>query len=66
MSSDKVVFHNPGSGETFVHRDRDDGKRDLKFGETGSSLPGHAVLGESGNVHFLRESDGRVIADDSL
>ena len=64
MSRDKTVFHNLDSGESFVHRDRPDGKRDLKFGPTGSSLPGHAVLGQDGNVSFLRESDGRTVAND--
>ena len=64
--SDKVVFHNPYSGETFVHRDRADGMRDLKFGETGSSLPGHAVLDQNGIPSFIRDTDGRVIANDSL
>jgi len=63
---DKTVFHNPDSGETFVHHERDDGKRDLKFGQTDSSLPGHAVIEQSGNLSFLRETDGRVVADDRL
>jgi hypothetical protein len=62
----KTVFHNPDTGETFVHRDRDDGKRDLKFGETGSSLLGHAVFGKDNTLDFLRETDGRVVADDRI
>lgn len=61
-----ALFHNPSSGETFLHRDRDDGKRDLKFGKTGSSLPGHAVISQSGNVDYLRDSSGHVVADDNL
>lgn len=63
--TDKTVFHNPLSGETFVHREREDGTRDLNFGPTGSELEGHAVLGKDGNLRYLRESDGRVVADDS-
>ena len=65
MNNENEVFHNPISGETFVHRLRADGKRDLKYGKTGSSLPGHAVLFESGNVSYLRDVNGHVIADDS-
>lgn len=61
---DKIVFHNPLSGETLVHRDRKDGMRDLKYGETGSSLPGHSVLNQNGNPAYIRDTDGRVIADD--
>lgn len=63
--SDKTVFHNPNSDEIFVHRDRADGKRDLKFGDTGTNLEGHAVLGQNGNPSFIRDTDGRIIADDS-
>ena len=63
---DNTVFHNPDSGETFVHRERDDGKHDLKFGQTGSSLPGHAVFQEGGSLSYLRETDGHVVADDSI
>jgi hypothetical protein len=64
--SDKVVFHNFLSGETLVHRDRADGKRDLKFGETGTNLEGHAVLDQSGMPSFIRDTDGRIIANDRL
>jgi len=62
--SDKTVFRNSLSGETLVHRDRNDGMRDLKFGETGTSLPGHVVLRQDGTPAFIRDVDGRVIADD--
>lgn len=62
--SDKTVFHNPSSGETFVHRDRDDGMRDLKFGETGTQLSGHVVLNQDGGMVYLRETDNHVVADD--
>ena len=64
--SDKTVFHNPVSGETFVRWERADGTRDLKFGETGSLLPGHAVLRENGIPAYIRDTDGRVIADDKI
>jgi len=64
--SDKTVFHNPLSGETFVHRDRADGMRDLKFGETRTHLEGHTVLDQSGIPSFIRDIDGRIIADDRL
>ncbi len=63
--SNKTVFHNPLSGETLVTFERADGTRDLKFGDTGSSLPGHAVLRENGTPAYIRDTDGRVIADDS-
>jgi len=66
MSGEKIVFHNPSSGETLVHRNRADGMRDLKFGETGTCLPGHAVLNQNGTPAFIRDTDGRVIADDRL
>lgn len=61
---EKVVFHNPISGETLVHRDKADGKRDLKYGETGSWLPGHTVLNQNGIPSYIRDTDGRVIAND--
>ena len=59
-------FHNPISGETFVHTIRPDGKRDLKFGKTGSSLPGHAVFQPGGNPSYIRDTNGHVIADDLI
>ena len=62
--SDKTVFHNPETNETFVHREREDGTRDLHFGQTGSELEGHAVIDPNGNPRYLRETDGHVIADD--
>lgn len=61
-----VLWQNPFSGETFLHRDRSDGKRDLKFGQTGSSLPGHAVFLPNGNLSYLRDTNGHVIGDDKL
>lgn len=61
---EKTVFHNPLSGETLVHRDRKDGMRGLKYGETGTSLRGHVVLNQNGNPVYIRDKDGRVIAND--
>jgi hypothetical protein len=51
-------------GEFFRHRERADGNRELLFGPLGQADHGHAVLDRSGRVKFLREVDGRVIADD--
>lgn len=59
-------FHNPISGETFVHTTRLDGKRDLKFGKTGSSLPGHIVLQPGGVPSYIRDTNGHVVADDLI
>ena len=63
---DKVKFHNADTGETLVHWVRPDGVRDLKFGETNTRLVGHAVLDPNGTPRYLRDTDGRVIADDRL
>ncbi len=50
-------------GEFFHHKERPDGTRDLYFGKLGAKDHGHAVIDDNGNVVFLRESDGRTIAD---
>ena len=52
-------------GEFFRHVERADGTRDLYFGELGGSTYGHAVIDSGGNVKFVRESDGHVVADDN-
>jgi hypothetical protein len=59
-------FNNPISGETLIHRDRPDGKKDLFWGPTGKSEHGHAVIKPNGNPSFIRDTDGRVIADDKF
>jgi hypothetical protein len=51
-------------GEFFRHRERADGNRELLFGPLGLTGHGHAVIDWSGRVKFLREADGRIIADD--
>ena len=60
MSGDK----NKVGEEFFKHSERKDGTRDLYYGEVGSEEHGHAVIDKSGNVRFIRESDGRIVADD--
>lgn len=64
--SEKTTFHNPFSGETLIHQERDDGLRDLKIVRTGVSgdRGGHSVLYPSGIPSYIRDTDGRVIADD--
>ncbi len=52
-------------GEFFTHKERSDGTRDLYYGPEGSSDHGHAVIDKNGNPTYIRESDGRVIADKS-
>jgi len=61
--SDKIVFRNEDSGETLVRQERADGKHDL-FVETGRGRHGHSVLDSNGNPSFIRDTDGRIIADD--
>ncbi len=65
MSKGDVVFHNSRSGETLIHRNRSDGKTDLKIVRTG--LPGdrggHAVFDSSRNPVFIRDVDGRIIGN---
>lgn len=63
---DKTTFHNPDSSETFVAWERQDGTHELKFGETDSSLAGHAVLDSGGNPRFLRDENGVITCDDKL
>jgi len=58
-------FVNPSSGEKLIHRDRPDGTRDLLIIPPDGSDHGHAVLDPSGNPRYIRETDGRVVADDS-
>ena len=53
-------------GEFFKNKERDDGTRDLFFGQTKGEKHGHAVFYKNGNLRFLRESDGSIIADDSI
>lgn len=50
--------------EWFSHRERADGTCDLSFGDRSGEGKGHAVIDKSGNVKYLREKDGRRIADD--
>lgn len=54
------------SGEFFRHWERADGTRELLFGPLGKKEHGHAVIDQFGRVKFLRETDGRIIADDRL
>ena len=61
MSNDKSY----ANGEFFKHIEREDGTRELLFGETGAENHGHAVLDQHGNVQYLREQDGHVVANDS-
>jgi len=65
MSKGDVVFHNSSSGETLIHRDRSDGKSDLKTVRTGvpGDRGGHAVFDSSRRPVFIRDNDGRIIAD---
>lgn len=59
-------FTNPISGETLIHRDLPNGKRDLiieKPGATGLNHF-HAVLEKNGKVSYLRDYYRRLIADD--
>ena len=53
-------------GEFFKHSERPDGTRDLYHGDIGGGTHGHAVIDKNGNVKYVRESDGRVIADDKI
>ena len=57
---------NRNTGETFVHRERED-RRELLFGIHGhrGGSHGHAVWNND-RLSFLRERDGRVVADDRL
>jgi len=50
--------------EFFNYSERDNGDQSLVFGQIGGDEHGHAVLDENGNVKFLRETDGRIVADD--
>ena len=63
-----IAAHQPlqsrAGDEFFRHRTRLDGKRDLFFGPEGEKEHGHAVIGPTGGVQFLRETDGRVVCDD--
>lgn len=60
MSTEK----SKAGGEFFTHTERSDGTRDLYFGKIGDKDHGHAVIEKNGNVRYLRESDGRTVADD--
>jgi hypothetical protein len=51
-------------GEFFRHQERNDGTRDLFFGPPGQQDHGHAVIDRFGRVKFLRETNGRIVADD--
>jgi len=59
-------FSNPLSGETLIPGIRPDGTRDLKIVQTGVSgdLGGHSVLNPDGTPRFIRDTDGRIIAND--
>ena len=56
--SKRVVFHNPISGETLVHRDQPDGTHDLFYGIEGDDggNHNHAAFDLNGNVEYLREN----------
>ena len=60
-------FFNPISGEMLIHRERDDGTRDLIIENPSVGATGcdhfHAVLEKNGNVEYLREMFGNLIAD---
>lgn len=60
------LLESQAGGEFFVQKERVDGTRDLIFGDIGSSDHGHAVLDRNGNPKFIREKDGRIIADERL
>ena len=53
-------------GEFFKHKERSDGTRELYYGDIGAGNHGHAVIDKSGNVKFLRESNGHIIANDKI
>jgi len=52
------------NSEFFSHKERKDGTKDLYFGKLGDKEHGHAIIDKDGKVNYLRESDGRIIADD--
>lgn len=54
------------SSEFFVHEEKLDGSRNLYFGKMHDKIHGHAILDANGNVRYVRESDGRIIADDNM
>jgi len=58
---DDVNFNN--GHEFFTHREREDGKHDLIFGQTGMNDHNHAVFDNNGNLNFLRENN-QIKADD--
>ena len=64
MSRGDLPFHNFLSGETLIHRERADGKHDLKIVQTGvpEDRGGHIVFDPAGNPVYVRDTDGRVIA----
>ena len=54
-------------GDQFTrHITRDDGTRDIYFGKIGEQDHGHGVIGENGNVRFLREEGRRIVCDDRI
>jgi len=65
MNKDNIKFTNPNSGETLIHKERADGKKDLFIIQPGTERKGHLVL-NNGNVNYLRKPGGHVVADDSL
>ena len=54
-------------GEWFKHTEKEDGSRSLIWGTEGDNTGahGHAVIKENGNPSYIRESDGRVVADEN-
>lgn len=64
----KERFVNPTSGETLIHREREDGKRDLFIipPDGNQNDHGHAVIYPDGHPAYIREFNGRVICDDKL
>lgn len=56
-----IRFESP-SGEVLIHKERPNGIKELLI--KGCNKDGHAVMYENGNLIYLREPDGRVIADD--
>jgi hypothetical protein len=56
-----VKWHNEGTGEIFIHREREDGSRQLFFGQpdvAGEKKHGHAELTSYGTPTYLRPPKG--------
>jgi len=61
-------FFNPESNETLKHRTRADGTRDLFVWKGDTTRPSkdhqHNVISSDGSISYVRDFNGRVIADD--